>query len=154
MKIIPLLSINRNGMYNGDKHYNSAEDMMVCRCKRWGHTATKHHIIINLRCITHAMTDPDEPLNSVSKIDRISRSAFIWCLISRLDKIIVPELCFPWATSSSTSSTGTTTWAAPSWWTRPWRATTPCNQPPPSLLTHETTCQWRLNRRGVTEYLL
>ena len=26
-----------------------------------------------LRCITRAMNDPEEPLNSVSKIDRLSR---------------------------------------------------------------------------------
>ena len=41
-----------------------------CRCKRWD---SKIGEIFSARCITRAMNDPDEPLNSVSKIDRLSR---------------------------------------------------------------------------------
>merc|ERR1719219_1396479 len=52
---------SRNGVFNGDEKFSSVEDFSVCRCKR---------------CITRAMNDPDETLNSVSKIDRITRVVF------------------------------------------------------------------------------
>ena len=29
------LELGRNGMFNGSKQYSSAEDVSVCRCKRW-----------------------------------------------------------------------------------------------------------------------
>ena len=119
--------MGRNGMFNGSKQFSSAEDVAVCRCKRW---VPRWQIFFPPGHIFHVVDVSPGPWQTLMSHSILSQKLteslgqMSSQILAENNIILTPaELCSLWATSSSTFSTGTITSAPQSQWTPPWRVT-------------------------------